>query len=436
MKVLVLGAGVIGTTSAWYLRQAGCDVTVCERREAAGLETSFANGGQISVSHAEPWANPHAPLQILAWLGKEDSPILFRPRLDLALARWGFSFLGNCLPGRTRENIRAIVRLALYSRAKLKALRETLREATGEDFGKTYDALEKGILHLYADRREFARAVESARLMRDFGLERVPLEVDALIALEPALADVRHRFVGGDHTALDESGDAHRFTQALAARAQALGVVFRHDAEVAALHEENRRVCGARLKTGEILKADACVLALGSFSTPFLRPHGIRLPVYPAKGYSATLHLEADTPAPTVSLTDDAHKIVFSRLGDRLRIAGTAEFNGFDLSLNPVRCAALLTHAKALFPRLAFRGEPQYWCGLRPATPSNVPLIGPSPLPGLWLNTGHGTLGWTMACGSAAALTDLILGRRPEPEFPFLKSCGRRFSPCTTKPGD
>ncbi|MDR3352013.1 MAG: D-amino acid dehydrogenase [Zoogloeaceae bacterium] len=421
MKVLVLGAGVIGTTSAWYLRAAGCEVTVCERREAAGLETSFANGGQISVSHAEPWANPHALPQILSWLGKEDSPILFRPRFDMALLRWGCQFLGNCLPGRARENVRAIVCLALYSRARLQALRETLRVASGEDFGKRYDALEKGILHLYTDRREFARAVEAARLMRDFGLERVPLGVDAAIALEPALSDMRPLLVGGDYTAEDESGDAHRFTQALAARAAAAGVVFRYGAEISGLHEEKGRVRGARLKSGEILTADATVLALGSFSAPFLRPCGIRLPVYPAKGYSVTLDLTADAVAPTVSLTDDGHKIVFSRLGERLRVAGTAEFNGFNLDLNPVRCAALLARAQTLFPRLAFRGEPQYWCGLRPATPSNVPLIGPGARPGLWLNTGHGTLGWTMACGSAAALTDLIQGRRPEPAFPFLR---------------
>lgn len=417
MKILVLGAGVVGTASAWYLHQAGCQVTVLERQTAAGMETSFANGGQISVSHAEPWANPHAIAQVLRWLGKEDAPLLFRPRLDLDLLRWGLAFLGNCLPGRTRENIRAIVGLALYSRARLQALRREL----GPAFGAAYDCLEKGILHIYTDRREFARAVEAARLMQDFGLDRRPIRADECIAIEPSLAAARPLLVGGDYTASDESGDAHHFTQALAERAAAAGVQFRYSTPIAGLTLEQDRVTGVRLESGETVSADACVVALGSYSAPFLRPHGLRLPVYPAKGYSATLALGADSIAPTVSLTDDGHKLVFSRLGQRLRIAGTAEFNGYNLELNPVRCKALLGRARTLFPDLRPQGEPVFWCGLRPATPSNVPLVGRAPaLQNLWLNTGHGTLGWTLACGSAAALADLILGRRPEPEFPFL----------------
>jgi D-amino-acid dehydrogenase len=420
MKVLVLGAGVIGTTSAWYLRKAGCEVTVVERQEAAGMETSFANGGQISVSHAEPWANPHALFQILRWLGKEDAPLLFRFRLDPTLLRWGLAFLKNCLPAYTRDNIRAIVKLALYSRSQLQCLRQELGAAQDRDFGAAYDALQKGILHIYSDPREFARAAEAARLMQDFGLDRKPLDKDACVAIEPALADVYADLAGGDYTASDESGDAHRFTQELAIQAAAAGVNFRYATPVAGLEIADGHVRGIRLQTHETLTADACVLALGSYSAPFLRPYGVYLPIYPAKGYSATLDLEAGSVAPTTSLTDDRHKIVFSRLGERLRVAGTAEFNGYHLELNPVRCKALLTHTRRLFPRLRFQGDPQFWCGLRPATPSNVPLIGKSALPGLWLNTGHGTLGWTMACGSAAALADLISGRVPEPEFPFL----------------
>lgn len=415
MKVLVLGAGVIGTASAWYLQRAGCQVTVLERQAAAGMETSFANGGQISVSHAEPWANPHAIPQALAWLGREDAPLLFRPQADLALLRWALAFVANCLPGRTRENIRAIVNLALYSRAQLQALRQEL----GPAFAAAYDCLEKGILHIYTDRREFARAVAAARLMQDFGLEREPVSAAACIAIEPSLVQARPLLVGGDFTASDESGDAHRFTQALAARAAAAGVEFRYACPVLGLDIRQGQVRGVRLEHGESLAADACVLALGSYSAPFLRPYGLNLPVYPAKGYSATLDLEPGTQAPHVSLTDDGHKLVFSRLGERLRIAGTAEFNGYRLDLNPVRCQALLARTQTLFPELRYRGEPRFWCGLRPATPSNVPLIGRSRLPGLWLNTGHGTLGWTLACGSGAALADLMQGRRPAPEFPF-----------------
>jgi len=255
--------------------------------------------------------------------------------------------------------------------------------------------------------------------MQEFGLDRKPIGVEECLAIEPSLAAARPLLVGGDYTASDESGDAHRFTQALATRAARAGAEFRYSSPIADLIVEQGKVLGVLLQSGEALPAEAVVLALGSYSAPFLRPHGVRLPIYPAKGYSATLNLGPDSIAPSVSLTDDGHKIVFSRFGQRLRIAGTAEFNGFNLDLNPVRCKALLRRAQVLFPQLQPQGEPVFWCGLRPATPSNVPLVGRSPLQNLWLNTGHGTLGWTMACGSAAALTDLILGRRPEPEFPF-----------------
>lgn len=419
MRVLVLGAGVVGTTSAWYLAQAGCQVTVIERQTAAAMETSFANGGQISVSHAEPWANPHAIQQLLHWIGKEDAPLLFRPRFDPALFAWGLRFLRECLPGRTRTNIRAIVNLALYSRGRLQALRQQL----GGDFCQEYDCLEKGILHIYTDQREYARAMEAAKLMQAFGLDRRPVDADTCISLEPSLSSARPLLVGGDYTASDESGDAHRFTQALAVRAAAAGVEFRYCTPIEGLQVNQGRIEGVQVQTEQgssLLQADAYVLALGSYSAPFMKPYGVHLPVYPAKGYSATLNLSPDSVAPTVSITDDAHKIVFSRLGNRLRIAGTAEFNGYNLDLNPVRCKALLHRAQTLFPQLHPVGEPVYWCGLRPATPSNVPLIGPSHLKNLWLNTGHGTLGWTMACGSAAALTDLMQGRPPAADFPFL----------------
>ncbi|MDR0673301.1 MAG: D-amino acid dehydrogenase [Zoogloeaceae bacterium] len=421
MKILVLGAGVIGVTSAWYLRQAGHDVAVIERRAAVAEETSHANGGQISASHAEPWANPHVLLQILAWLGREDAPLRFRPHpRDLPLMRWSLAFLGNCLPARTRANTRAIVRLALESRRQLQILRQQLSEMEGTDFNRAYDGLQKGILHLYTDHRSFSNAQRAARLMRDCGLVRNPVDAQACVEIEPALASARHLLVGGDYTPADESGDACRFTQALAARAAALGVEFRLDAPIARLDVRGNRVEGVILEDDRCFQAEASVLALGSYSAPFLRPYGIRLPVYPAKGYSATLSLAPDSPAPCVSLTDDSRKLVFSRLGNRLRVAGTAEFNGYDLALDAPRCQALLTRVRELFPELRFEGDPQFWCGLRPATPSNVPLIGQSKLPGLWLNTGHGTLGWTLACGSASSLTALIAGKYPDMDFPFF----------------
>jgi len=411
LKVLVIGAGVVGVTSAWYLAKAGHQVTVLDRQPAAGLETSFANGGQISVSHAEPWANPHAPLRALSWMRREDAPLLFRLRWDAALLDWSLRFLRECSTRRTRDNMRQIVNLALYSRRQLQALRA--------ETSLVYDHLERGILHVYTDRREFAAAIEAAVLMRELGCERRTVSVDECIAIEPALAEARALLVGADYTAADESGDAHRFTQQLAARCAACGVVFHYGATVNRLITAAGRIDGVQVGSKQH-QADVYVAALGSYTPLLLRPLGLRLPVYPAKGYSATVPLAADSVAPSVSLTDDGHKLVFSRLGQCLRIAGTAEFNGYNTELNPVRCTALMLRAGELFPALRPAGETVFWCGLRPATPSNVPLIGRSAIPNLYLNTGHGTLGWTMACGSGAALADIISGRSPELSFRFL----------------
>lgn len=411
----MLGAGVVGTTSAWYLSQAGHQVTVVDRQPVAGNETSFANGGQISVSHAEPWANPHVLPRVIKWLGREDAPLLWRWRADPAQLRWGLRFLLECLPGSTRRNIAAIVALALDSRRRLQALRQEL--------ALDYDQQTRGILHVYTDRQEFAQAMAAARVMRGFGLDRDTVDVEKCLKIEPALAGARDLLVGGDYTMSDESGDAHKFTRALAERAAAAGVVFRHESTIEKIANGGSRIAGVVVNDGEraeLLTADAYVVALGSYSPLLLRPLGIRIPVYPAKGYSATLTLAPGSVAPLVSITDDERKLVFSRLGDRLRIAGTAEFNGYNLELNPVRCAALIERTRQLFPDLQMLGEPAFWCGLRPATPSNVPLIGRQRYDNLWLNTGHGTLGWTLACGSAAALTDLISGRHPDPVFPFL----------------
>ena len=415
MKIVVLGAGVIGVTSAWFLRQAGHEVTVVDRQPGAAQETSFANGGQISVSHAEPWANPHAPLQALRWLGREDAPLLFRLRADPALWAWGLRFLNECRASRTRDNIRQIVSLGLYSRAQLGALRQKL--------GLQYDQMRRGILHFYTDTRHFEAAQVAAAVMRDQGCDRRIISTDEAVLIEPVLAAMRQRIVGADFTPDDESGDAQRFTELLAEQSAQAGVNFLWQTGVRRLRMEQGRVSAVEL-TGKdgaaVLTADAFVVALGSYSAPFLRQHGLSIPVVPAKGYSATFALSEQSIAPEVSLTDDACKIVISRLGQRLRVAGTAEFNGYNLDLNPVRCALLYRRTKELFPQLAPVGEPDYWTGLRPATPSNRPLIGRFGAANLFLNTGHGTLGWTLSCGSAAALTTLIERKRPAPEFSFL----------------
>ena len=418
MRVVVLGAGVIGTTTAWYLQQAGHQVVVLDRLSAAGMDTSFANGSQISVSHAEPWANPHVLPLMLKWLGREDAPLRVHWHWDADFFGWGWRFLRECWPHRTEQNIRSIVHLALYSRLCLQNLRATLP--------LDYDALTKGILHIYTDAGEFARARTAAAVMNSHGLDRQVVSADECVGIEPALNSARSLLVGGDYTASDESGDAHRFTQQLATHASAAGVEFRFGAEIERLRVDNGRVCGVTIQQNglvENLMADACVVALGSESPKLVAPLRLHLPIYPAKGYSATLELApgSESAAPTVSLTDDGRKIVFSRLGNRLRVAGTAEFNGFNRDLDPIRCKALMTRTQELFPALQTVGEANYWCGLRPATPSNVPLVGGAGIPGLWLNTGHGTLGWTMACGSAAALTALINGQPAPVDFPFRR---------------
>lgn len=415
MNVVVLGAGVVGTAAAWYLRAAGHDVLVLDRQAAAGMETSYANGGQISVSHAEPWANPGAPLKVLKWLMREDAPLLFRLRADPAQWRWGLQFLLECLPGRTRRNTVQLVRLGLYSRAALQALRR--------ETGIRYDHLERGILHLYTRRSELEAAVEPARLMRELGLDRQMKTPEQCVAIEPALAPAQRLLAGGTYSRDDESGDAHAFTQELAKLAAARGARFDFGVRVDQLLADGDVISGARVTRADgrpdMVRGGAYVLALGSFSARLAAPLGMRLAIYPAKGYSVTMPVKNPANAYSTALTDDEHKIVFSRLGDRLRIAGTAELSGYDTAINEVRCQAIVRRTIELFPDAGEPREARFWAGLRPSTPSNVPYIGRTRFSNLYLDTGHGTLGWTHACGSGRALADLVSGRRPELEFAF-----------------
>ena len=422
MKIIVLGAGILGVTSAWVLRRDGHDVTVIDRQPGAGLETSYANGSQISVSYAEPWANPGAPLKILKWLGRDDSPLLFRLNADPHQWIWGLAFLANCTPGRTRFNTIQLTNLGLYSRSTLIALRK--------ETGIAYDELERGILHLYESEAEYENARPGLELMREFGCTMNFLNPEEIVKLEPSLASYRTRLVGGAHAPEDESGDAFKFTQGLGALAAARGVEFRYNTQVVSLKEQGGRIIGVIVKDGnptgpgaeETLTADAYVMCLGPWSATMLRGVGVSTLIYPAKGYSATLPIKPGALANTVSLTDHQLKIVFSRLGNRIRIAGTAELSGYGTELNRVRCEALTRRAEEIFPSVLDASKAEYWTGLRPATPSNVPYIGRSKLGNLWLNTGHGTLGWTHGAGSGLAIADLISGRKPEVEFAF---CGR-----------
>ena len=414
MHILVLGAGVVGTTTAWYLQKQGHQVTVVDRQNQAGLEASYANGGQISVSHAEPWANPSAPLKVMKWLFQPDAPLLFRPRLDPAQWRWALSFLGQCTSARAAHNIRQMVNLGTYSRSQLQALRK--------EAGIEYNHLEKGILHFYTNPAEFDGAMEPTRIMQDLGCDRQIIDADRAVELEPALKPIRNRIAGATYTSEDESGDARMFTQNLAKRCAEAGVEFRYGTEILGFERAGERVLGIQtLRDGhhETLRADAYVLSMGSFSAALASQLGIFLNIYPAKGYSITVPVKNEEAAFNVSLTDDEYKLVYSRLGDRMRVAGTAELNGYSRKLNYTRCRAIVRRTAEVMPEAGYWDQAEFWTGLRPATPSNVPYIGKSHFANLYLNTGHGTLGWTHSCGSAAALADIIDGRKPEVDFTF-----------------
>ncbi|QRF58526.1 D-amino acid dehydrogenase [Variovorax paradoxus] len=419
MRVIVLGAGLLGVTSAYYLQQLGHDVTVIDRQATPAAETSFANGGQISVSHAEPWANPSAPLKVLQWLGKEDAPLLFRIRADMRQWLWGLQFLRECTPARTRHNIEQIVRLGTYSRDTLQQLRR--------DAGIRYDERTQGILHFYTTQKEFDGALAPAEQMRALGCERQVISADEAVKLEPALAHIRPQLAGATYTAEDESGDANRFARELAKRAAEAGVKFLMSHTITALREAGGAIDHVEATDAEgrfqRIRGDAFVMAMGSLSPLLAAPLGIRLPIYPAKGYSVTLPVKDASKAYQVSLTDDEYKLVFSRYtsesGDRMRIAGTAELNGYDRDLNRVRCEAIVRRVEQLFPGAGDTAQAQFWTGLRPATPSNVPLIGRTKLANLYLNTGHGTLGWTHACGSGKSIARIVSGLAPEVDFAF-----------------
>ena len=419
MHVLVLGSGLLGVSSAYYLSQLGHEVTVLDRQANTAAETSFANGGQISVSHAEPWANPSAPLKVLQWLGKEDAPLLFRLRADMRQWLWGLQFMRECTPARTRHNIKQIVQLGTYSRTMLNEL----RTATGLN----YDQRTQGILHFYTSQKEFDGALGPSEQMRELGCERHVISADEALKLEPALRHIRPQLAGATYTAEDESGDANRFARELVKLCQASGVKFLMSHTITALREVAGKIDHVEATDSEgrfqRIRADAYVLSMGSMSPIYAEPLGIRLPIYPAKGYSVTMPVKDASMAHQVSLTDDEFKLVFSRLtgltGDRLRIAGTAELNGYDRDLNRVRCEAIVRRVEQLFPGAGDATQASFWTGLRPATPSNVPIIGTSKIKNLFLNTGHGTLGWTHACGSGKSIARIVSGLAPEVDFAF-----------------
>ncbi len=416
MKVIVLGSGVVGTSSAWWLQAAGHEVVVIDREKGPAQETSFANGGQISVSYAEPWAHPQAPLQLLKWMTKADAPLLFRPQFDWRQWVWGLAFLRECLPSRLAPNIRAMVRLAQYSHDTLKQMRQEL--------GIEYDHVEKGILNFYRDQEAFDGSQKAADVMRDFGVDRRVISADEVVAIEPALAPHRDTIVGGDYTKDDESGDAHKFTKALADKAAKKGVSFMFSTRITRVICANGRASAVEVirddGSYDTITGDAFVVSLGSFTPQLVRPLGIHCLIYPTKGYSASFPVTDPARAPSVSLTDSRNKMVFSRLGNTLRMAGTAELSGYSRHLSDVRCQRMTDLARELFPDALDFEQVKYWTGLCPSTPSNVPLIGRSRVPNVYLNSGHSTLGWTMGPGSGRAIADVVSQKTPEPNFPFI----------------
>ncbi len=420
MKVIVLGSGVVGTAAAWFIRQEGHEVTVIERQPGPAQETSFANGSQISVSHSEPWANPSAPQKILKWLGKEDAPLLYRFRAEQLQWEWGARFLRQCTPSKTAYNTQQCLSLADFSLRTLRALREEIRIE--------YDYLTRGIMHFFTDPKEYEASKPGAQLMTSLGCPRNSITPEEVIRIEPALSSIKDKLVGGDYTPGDEHGDARMFTIGLAKHAADRGVNFRFSTTAIRFLTEGAGTTSSitgleiinSLGEYETLKADAYVVSLGSFSAPFLKPLGISLMIYPAKGYSATFPILNQEAAPSVSLIDAEHKLVFAKLGNRLRVGGTAEMNSYGRELNSARCETLTKRTQELFPEACDYSKPQYWSGLRPMTPSNIPYIGKTKYSNLFLNTGHGTLGWTMGCGSGRAIADIISGHHPEINFNFI----------------
>jgi len=427
MRIIVLGAGIIGTCSAWYLLQAGHEVTLVDRQSDAALEASFANAAQISVGYSAPWAHPDTPLKALRWLFDRQAPLLWRPQWDRAQWSWLLRFLRQCTHSAFERNLRQLVELARYSQASL----ELLVQQTGIEYQRS----QRGIALFCVDQAGLQGAAELSARMAELGVQRRQVSREELLQLEPALQPFAPHLVGGSYSASDEHGDARLFAQQLAARCQAAGAELLFLEHIEKLGLEGgalKRVVIKHLRTGvtRVLQADAFVLACGAESALLAQSLGLKLPIYPCKGYSATLPLLAPERAPALSLIDEHHKIAFSRLGDCLRVAGTIELGGFDLSLDTplarVRCLRLLQRVQEVFPGLADTrspeqgGAPQFWCGLRPTTPSNVPLIGRSRIPGLWLNSGHGTLGWTLGAGSGRALAQLMSGQRPDLALHFV----------------
>ncbi|HEV2154293.1 D-amino acid dehydrogenase [Bradyrhizobium sp.] len=411
MKVLILGSGVIGVTSAYYLARAGHEVTVVDRQPEPALETSFANAGEVSPGYSSPWAGPGVPVKAIKWLLMKHGPLVIRPKLDPVMWVWLLKMLRNCTSARYAVNKSRMIPIAEYSRDCLRDLRR--------DIGIQYDERSQGTLQLFRYQAQLDGTGEDVAVLKQYGVPYETLSREGCIAVEPALAGVKEKFVGGLRLPQDETGDCHMFTQALARHAQALGVRFMFNTGIDRIVTEGARVSGVATSAG-MLQADAYVLALGSYSSQMVAPLGISLPVYPVKGYSITVPIKDASGAPESTVMDESYKVAITRLGDRIRVGGTAEISGFSTKLYDARRATLDHSLTDLFPRGGDLAKATFWSGLRPMTPDGPPVIGPTQYGNLHLNTGHGTLGWTMSCGSGRVLADMLSGKKPEVDVSAL----------------
>ena len=405
MKVLVLGGGVIGVTTAYYLAGSGHEVTVVDRQAEPALETSFANAGEVSPGYASPWAGPGVPIKAIKWLLMKHGPLVLRPKLDPAMWSWLIKMLRNCTSARYAVNKSRMIPLAEYSRDCLRALRD--------EISIQYDERSRGTLQLFRKQAQLDGIAGDIAVLKHYGVPYEVLDRDGCVGAEPALAAVKHRIAGGLRLPQDETGDCHMFTQGLAAHAAKLGVEFRFKTMIERLTADATGISGVATSAG-VLRADAYVVALGSWSPRLLRPLGISIPVYPVKGYSITVPIVDPDAAPVSTVMDESYKVAITRLGDRIRVGGTAEVSGYSDRLDSARRATLDHSLTDMFPRGGNLAEATFWSGLRPMTPDGPPVIGATRYANLHLNTGHGTLGWTMACGSARVLADLLSGRKPE----------------------
>ena len=408
MRVIIVGSGLLGVTSAWFLSKQGHEVTVLDRAEGVARATSFANAGMLTPSMADPWNAPGVFGQLLHYLGKEDAPLLLRPRALPSILGWGIKFLAHSRPEKFRANMAANLRLASYSLEVMRQLREQLSLA--------YDQKTAGTLRIFRDARSFQESVARLEILAGFGLKPETLMPDAVIRLEPALTPLRDALVGGILCAEDESGDARQFTEALADQARAAGVEFRFGVDVSGFQHDRQKISAVITNSGP-LAADAVVMAAGPWSPLLLRRLGIRLPVRPVKGYSITVDTGNWAAQPALPVIDDALHAAITPLGQRLRVAGTAEFAGYDHRLSPSRIENLYSLLLGIYPCFAphlDRTRANPWTGLRPVSADGVPYIGQLKFDNLYLNTGHGHLGWTLAAGSAKLLAALMSGQAPD----------------------